>query len=114
MTLFRGQTEKAGHFLQPATMAIGHKVIVLLLRWLFVHPAKREVAHGHHCERVGSGVQTKSVPLRTAPEASGSLVERTSSKGRLLRRTDIAQASLLSDGGDDPQRGTTASSDFHR
>ena len=28
MTPFRGQTENAGHFLQPATKAIGHSVIL--------------------------------------------------------------------------------------
>ena len=34
MTLFRGQTENAGHFLQVTAMAIGHKVITILLRSL--------------------------------------------------------------------------------
>ena len=43
MTVFSGQTENAGHFLQPATMAIGHKVIALLLRWLFTHRADHDV-----------------------------------------------------------------------
>ena len=37
MTVFSGQTENAGHFLQLATMAIGHKVITLLLRSLIAH-----------------------------------------------------------------------------
>ena len=36
MRPFKGQTENAGHFLQPATKAIGHKVITLLLYWHFV------------------------------------------------------------------------------
>jgi hypothetical protein len=35
MTVFRGHTETAGHFLQLATMAIGHKVIALLFLSLF-------------------------------------------------------------------------------
>ncbi len=43
MTVFSGQTENAGHFLQVATMAIGHKVIALLLRWLFAHRADHDV-----------------------------------------------------------------------
>ncbi len=43
MTVFSGQTENAGHFLQLATMAIGHKVIALLLRWLFAHRADHDV-----------------------------------------------------------------------
>lgn len=34
MTLFTGQTENAGHFLQPTTIAIGHKVISFLPYWL--------------------------------------------------------------------------------
>ena len=42
MTVFSGQTENAGHFLQLATMAIGHKVIALLLRWLFAHRANHD------------------------------------------------------------------------
>ena len=33
MTPFRGQTENAGHFLQPTTIAIGHKIISLLPYW---------------------------------------------------------------------------------
>jgi len=31
MMVFRGQIENAGHFLQPATMAIGHRVMMILL-----------------------------------------------------------------------------------
>jgi hypothetical protein len=31
MTPFSGQTEKAGHFLQPTARAIGHNVIAQLL-----------------------------------------------------------------------------------
>ena len=46
MTVFSGQTENAGHFLQPATMAIGHKVIAFLLRWLFAHRADHDVLLG--------------------------------------------------------------------
>ena len=34
MTLFKGQTENAGHFLQPTTNAIGQMVIALLLRFV--------------------------------------------------------------------------------
>ena len=60
MTVFRGHTENAGHFLQLATMAIGHKVIALLLLSLFEHRAERDVAHERHCERVGAEVQTNS------------------------------------------------------
>ncbi len=48
MIVFRGHTENAGHFLQPATMAIGHKVIALLLLSLFEHRAERDVAHDTH------------------------------------------------------------------
>ena len=57
MTVFSGQTENAGHFLQLATMAIGHKVIALLLRWLFAHRADHDVLLGH-CERVEAGRTT--------------------------------------------------------
>ena len=46
MIVFSGQTVNAGHFLQLATMAIGHKVITLLLRWLFAHPAEHELLLG--------------------------------------------------------------------
>ena len=59
MTPFKGQTENAGHFLQPTTNAIGHKVIALLLRSLRVHQAEREDAYGRYCGRVGVGMQTK-------------------------------------------------------
>ncbi len=48
MTDFRGHTENAGHFLQLAIMAIGHKVIALLLLSLFEHRAERDVAHDTH------------------------------------------------------------------
>ncbi len=48
MIVFRGHTENAGHFLQPATMAIGHKVMALLLLSLFEHRAERDVAHDTH------------------------------------------------------------------
>ena len=76
MTVFSGHTENAGHFLQPATMAIGHMVIALLLLSLFEHRAEHDVAHEHYCERVGAEVQTNSDYLGTAKEASASLVER--------------------------------------
>ena len=56
MTVFRGHTENAGHFLQLAIMAIGHKVMALLLLLLFEHRAERDVAHERHCERVGAVV----------------------------------------------------------
>ena len=46
MTVFSGQIVNAGHFLQLATMAIGHKVIELFLRWLFAHWAEHEVLLG--------------------------------------------------------------------
>ena len=80
MTVLRGQNENAGHFLQLAAMAIGHKVIALLLLSLFEHRAERDVAHQRHCERVEAEVQTNSDHLGTAKEASASLVERASSK----------------------------------
>ena len=46
MTVFRGQTENAGHFLQPATMAIGRKVIALFHRWLVTHWVDHDVLLG--------------------------------------------------------------------
>lgn len=58
MTVFKGHTENAGHFLQPTTMAIGHKVTAILLPSLFEHRAGRDVALKRHCERVGTAVQT--------------------------------------------------------
>ena len=48
MTVLSGQTENAGHFLQLAAMAIGHKVIALLLLSQFEHRAERDVAHERH------------------------------------------------------------------
>ena len=67
MTPFRGQTENAGHFLQLATMAIGHNVIALLLRWQFMHRDEFEVTHGHHRERVEDGVRTNSLSVLIGP-----------------------------------------------
>ena len=46
MTVFSGQTETAGHFLQLATIAIGHKIIELLLGWLFAHRADHDLLLG--------------------------------------------------------------------
>ncbi len=47
MKPFKGQTENAGHFLQPAIKAIGHKVIVLPPSLaVFVHKAEREPVLG--------------------------------------------------------------------
>ena len=60
MTPFKGQTEHAGHFLQPTTNAIGQKVIALLLLSLFEHQAGCDVAHQGHFERVGAEMQTNS------------------------------------------------------
>jgi hypothetical protein len=79
MTVLRGHTENAGHFLQLAIMAIGHKVIALLLLSLFEHRAGRDVAHERHCERVGAEVQPNSDNLGTAKEASASPIEQASS-----------------------------------
>ena len=76
MTVFRGHTENAGHFLQLAIMAIGHKVIARLLLSRFEHRAERDVAHERYCERVGAEVQTNSGHLGTAKEASASIFER--------------------------------------
>jgi hypothetical protein len=45
MIVFRGHIENAGHFLQPAIMAIGHMVIVHLLLSLFEYWAERDVVH---------------------------------------------------------------------
>lgn len=45
MTVFSGHTENAGHFLQVATMAIGHNVIALLLKQLFEQWVERGVTH---------------------------------------------------------------------
>ncbi len=56
MTVFRGHTENAGHFLQPTIMAIGHKVMALLLLLLIEHREERDVTHERHCERVGAVV----------------------------------------------------------
>ena len=64
MTPFTGQTENAGHFLQPTTNVIGHKVIALLLRSLRVHQAEREDAHGRYCGRVGVGMQRNMNGIR--------------------------------------------------
>ena len=61
MTVFRGRTENAGHFLQLAIIAIGHKVMALLLLMMFEHRTERNVAHERHCERVGAAVI--SIPL---------------------------------------------------
>ena len=76
MTPFKGQTENAGHFLQPTTNAIGHKVIALLLRSLRVHQAEREDAHGRYCGRVGVEMQKNSDHLGTAKAASALSRER--------------------------------------
>ena len=76
MTVFRGHTETNGHFLQLATMAIGHKVIALLLLSMFEHQAERDVAHERHCKRGEAEVQTNTDHLGTAKEASASLVKR--------------------------------------
>ena len=70
---FKGQTENAGHFLQPTTNAIGHKVIALLLLSLFEHRAECDVAHERHCERKGADMQTDSDHLGTTKEASAVL-----------------------------------------
>ena len=56
-------------------MAIGHKVMALLLLLLFEHRAERDVAHERHCERVVAEVQTNSNYLGTAEKDSGSLVD---------------------------------------
>ena len=56
MIVFTGHTENAGHFLQPAIMAIGHKVMALRLLSLFENRAKHDVPHERHCERVGAVV----------------------------------------------------------
>jgi hypothetical protein len=66
-------------------MAIGHKVIALLLLSLFEHRAEHNVAHERHCERVEAEVQTNSDHFGTAKEASASLVERASSNGPFRR-----------------------------
>ncbi len=76
MTPFTGQTENAGHFLQPTTNAIGHKVIALLLRSLRVHQAEREDAHERYCGRVGVEIQTNTNGIRgraSPPSKSGDL-----------------------------------------
>jgi hypothetical protein len=66
MTLFKGQTENAGHFLQPATTAIGHTVMTLLHRELGLHPAKRKDAHQRHCVRASPPTQTINLILSIA------------------------------------------------
>ena len=68
MTVFRGHTENAGHFLQLATMAIGHKVIALLLLSLFELRAEPEIPHERHCGRVGAEVQTNSDHISEQPK----------------------------------------------
>ena len=67
MTVLSGQTENAGHFLQLTAMAIGHKVIALLLRSLRVHQAEREDAHGRYCGRVGVGMQRNMNGILSLP-----------------------------------------------
>ncbi len=85
MTPFKGQTENAGHFLQPTTNAMEHKVIALLLLSLSEYRAKRDVAYERHCDRGGADMQTSSDHLGTAREASTGLVERLSFIGRFLK-----------------------------
>jgi hypothetical protein len=63
MTVLRGQNENAGHFLQLAAIAIGHKVIAFLLSSLF--GTWPPAARGCHYGRGEAGVQTK---LRTTEE----------------------------------------------
>ena len=84
MTPFKGQTENAGHFLQPTTNAMGHKVIALLLPSLLEYRAKCDVAHERHCGKGAADMQTNSDHLGTAREASAGLVERVSSMGGVL------------------------------
>ncbi len=81
MTAFRGQTENAGHFLQPTTNAIGHMVIEFLHRSLRVQQAGREDAHEPHFGLGGAEMQTNLDHLETANEVSAGLVERASSMG---------------------------------
>ena len=76
MTVLRGHTENAGHFLQLATMAIGHKIIALLLLWLLEHRTEHDVAHEHYCKRVGAELQSMTDHLDAAKEASANHVER--------------------------------------
>ena len=56
-------------------MAIGHKVIALLLLSPFEHRTERDAALEHHCKWVGAEVQTNSIRLRTSQNDSGSLVD---------------------------------------
>ncbi len=84
MTPFKGQAENAGHFLQPTTKAIGHRVIALFLRSLRLDRAEREDTHQRHCEWVGADLQTNSDHLGTADEDSTGIVERASTIGGYL------------------------------
>jgi hypothetical protein len=86
MTPFKGQAENAGHFLQPTTKAIGHKVIALFLRSWRLDQAEREDTHQRHHEWVGADLQTNSDHLGTADEASTGMVERASLMGRFSKR----------------------------
>src|SRR6266540_1309497 len=50
MTVFNGQTAKAGHFLQPTATAMGHRVMNALPEWPYSHPitvARTEAPHGY-------------------------------------------------------------------
>ena len=84
MTAFRGQTENAGHFLQPTPNAIGHMVIEFLHRSLRVQQAEREDAHEPHFGLGGAEMQTNLDHLETANEVSAGLVERASSMGGIV------------------------------
>jgi hypothetical protein len=84
MTPFKGQTEKAGHFLQPTTRAIGHRVIALLLRSRFVHRTEREDARRRYCLRLEAAVQSNSIQLGTAKEVSDSQLPRNGSFNELV------------------------------
>ena len=64
MKPFKGQTENARHFLQPATKAMGHKVIRLLLFGLCVHWPDCGVSHARSL--FGQGLST-SEPSANIP-----------------------------------------------
>jgi hypothetical protein len=56
MTVLSGQTENAGHFLQLAAMAMGHKVIALLLLSPFEHRTERDIALERHCKSLSQSL----------------------------------------------------------
>ena len=92
MTVFSGQIEKAGHFLQLATMAIGHKVIALLLLSLFEPRVERDVAHYKRVRLFEVVAPTAPAPEREGTRHNGLLSLRIveAARGTRLRNPRTA------------------------